>query len=918
DLTLRRQVAIKLLPAHIVRDEERRLRLLREARALAAVTHPNIATIYEIGQDADVVFLAMELVEGKTLRSLLAGRPLPIDKALSIALGVTEGMARAHEARIVHRDLKPENIIVGTSGEVKILDFGLAKLSDDRAPLTREDLSAMHTLSGALTREGVILGTAAYMSPEQARGDIVDRRSDIFALGVTLYEMITGQLPFRGRTPTDILTAIIRDAPTPPSQSNRAVSPDLERIVMRCLEKDPGERYQEASDLTGELGRAKRQLDSADPPRAIPAPRSDDVQSRAAFIAPHSLLRPVLIGSGIVALAIALVVIVIWPRTPRFKTGARIILADFDNQTGDPALDTLVRDAFESMLGFSSLVHVVERTSSAATPGQGAASPVMVFDGSGAERLCSGGQCEGYATGEVTRAPQGLRLHVAIHQPGLPGRMLSVEKTVAGNQDIILGLHEIALEIRHALGEAPDSVAATRPPSTTSLAAFVTEQMGSRLSDLNEQLAHHKEAVRLDPRYADAWVGLAFGLHSTGRCKEGRDAAEHLMRLASELSGPARDRLEVYSLFFLEDFDGFEERVRVRYRRSPLDSEVLLDLAFLASEKEDFATSAHLLEQVYSLSPSYLQLRALGFAQLGLDDTKPYERLVAEYRGSGGNQTEINSLLLFSDLAHGDVSTMQHRWSALEGDNERIRGTSDWLYVSGLLSSGRLAEAEQTILASWRAGFNDRDLDRRRDTWLWKAWLETRRTGHIPSFSEEQLAIVRQCTRYLTGFALYSAETQRSDLLANLIRGYESNQPATPGRYPREEVQFARGCLEVGLGRGPEAVRDLEPLARASSLARRHYMLARGYELARNPRSAIAEYELALSLPGFRFSVLNPALGALAQVRLARQYESIGERESARKWYSSFLDAWKDADVGIPEVVQAKERLSALRAEGTN
>jgi len=190
-------------------------RTLSHFRAAAAVSHPNIATIYEVGEEGGVVFIAMEYLQGRTLRSLITGRPLPTKEILRIAIGVTEGLARAHQAGVIHRDLKPENVFLTSDQHVKILDFGLAKPLAESEGTLEASASRMETISAEMSRAGKIVGTAAYMSPEQARGEAVDARSDLFSLGVLLYELVTGVRPFRGRTTAETLTAILHDQPTP-------------------------------------------------------------------------------------------------------------------------------------------------------------------------------------------------------------------------------------------------------------------------------------------------------------------------------------------------------------------------------------------------------------------------------------------------------------------------------------------------------------------------------------------------------------------------------------------------------------------------------------------------------------------------------------------------------------------------------
>jgi tRNA A-37 threonylcarbamoyl transferase component Bud32/membrane protein implicated in regulation of membrane protease activity len=258
DLKLDRSVALKVLPPELVRDEARRQRFVREARAASAVNHPAIAQIYEIDELDDLVFIVMEYVDGSTVRQLVARGELDVASALEVGIQVADALARAHAAGIVHRDIKSDNIMVTKDGHPKVLDFGLAKLVD----LTEGDPEATRAETLAMTQAGVVLGTVAYMSPEQARGLPADKRSDVFSFGVVLYEMATGKLPFQGASALDTMHAIAFDA-TQPIHSIRADLPySLQRSVDRCLQKKPEDRYQDMGELVGDLKHVRRELES--------------------------------------------------------------------------------------------------------------------------------------------------------------------------------------------------------------------------------------------------------------------------------------------------------------------------------------------------------------------------------------------------------------------------------------------------------------------------------------------------------------------------------------------------------------------------------------------------------------------------------------------------------------------------------
>jgi len=260
DTKLHRRVALKVLPAAVSADPERRQRFEREAQAVAALNHPNIVTVYSVEQDGDVHFLTMELVEGQTLAELIPQAGAPLARLLQMAIPLADAISVAHQRGIVHRDLKPLNVMVTPEGRVKVLDFGLAKVNE----AVVVDAGATSLPTRELTEDGRILGTVAYMSPEQAEGRAVDHRSDIFSLGVMLYELATGERPFKGDTNVSLLSSILRDTPPSLTELRPAMPRQLGRIVRRCLAKDPARRYQTALDVRNELEELKEALDSGE------------------------------------------------------------------------------------------------------------------------------------------------------------------------------------------------------------------------------------------------------------------------------------------------------------------------------------------------------------------------------------------------------------------------------------------------------------------------------------------------------------------------------------------------------------------------------------------------------------------------------------------------------------------------------
>src|SRR5262245_24718448 len=265
DTKLGRKVALKTLPARVAADAERRARFEREARAVAALNHPNIVTIHSVEQSGDLAFLTMELIEGQTLSEVIPPQGFALERFFDLAVPLASALAAAHQKGITHRDLKPTNVMVTADGRVKVLDFGLAKLAE-AAPATAD--------AGTVTGEGRILGTAAYMSPEQAEGKTVDARSDVFSLGIVMYEMATGKQPFKGDTPISTITSILRDTPVSIGEVKPEMPRHLGRVVQRCLAKEPDRRYQAALDVRNELEGLRAEIDSGEVDvTTTPAPR---------------------------------------------------------------------------------------------------------------------------------------------------------------------------------------------------------------------------------------------------------------------------------------------------------------------------------------------------------------------------------------------------------------------------------------------------------------------------------------------------------------------------------------------------------------------------------------------------------------------------------------------------------------------
>src|SRR5271155_1799864 len=464
DTTLGRHVALKFLPDEVASDHQALERFQREARSASALNHPNICTIYEIGQHDGRPFLAMELMKGQTLKHRIEGKPLPLDEALEISAQIADGRDAAHSERIVHRDIKPANIFLTRREQVKILDFGLAKLVQARGVSNESAAATVDAVAAMLTSPGTAIGTVAYMSPEQVRGEELDVRTDLFSFGVVLYEMVTRVLPFRGETTGLVAEAILNRAPVAPVRLNPDLPPKLEEGINKALEKDRRLRYQSAADIRTDLQRLKR--DSSAPvavaERNSGSGRSDGAAERVeAKAADKSSRFRWAMSAGAIVVVVVFAVggwLLFARKTHALTDKDTIVLADFTNTTGDSVFDGTLRQGLSVQLEQSPFLSIVpDQQIQQILQMMGQKADVKVSPEI-ARELCQRTGSAAVLEGSIAKIGSQFLLTLKAVNCASGESLASAEAQASDENHVLDALSKTASEIRKKLGESLSAV----------------------------------------------------------------------------------------------------------------------------------------------------------------------------------------------------------------------------------------------------------------------------------------------------------------------------------------------------------------------------------------------------------------------------------------------------------------------------